>query len=208
MRAEYLIEQYKLNPDIPTVIFAPSHKPSAIDIIGESICEATAGMNLLVKLHPFSWGGKYAPHRHHRIFERAARRHPHVKLVPEKERDIVPFLIGSDIIITGTSSTMFEMLAAGKFGVLIKMANRIGRGGIPMLDIDPTELFKGAWPMVYHREELRGAILKALSPDSAMITNAARLRSELFFALNGRASERVVDICERLIEEGGHAYVA
>jgi len=204
--SEDIIDRYILDPDKPTVLFAPSHKPSAIDVVGDSICEATIGTNLLVKLHPFSWGGKYAPHRHHRLFESAVKKYPHVKLVNKNESDILPFISAADVLITGVSSTMFEFLAAGKFGALIKMPNRERRDGTMTMDTDPSILFESAWPIANGIKDLHDAVLSALDPDDEMIENAAKLRDYLFSNLDGRASERIVDIGENLFKEGGHCY--
>jgi len=191
-----VIEKYSINRNLPTVLFAPSHKPTCIDIIGDSICEVTTGMNLLIKLHPFSWGGKYAPHRHHRLYERAAKRFSHVRLVPPEDKDIMPFIAVSDIIVSGASSTIYEMFAAGKFGVIVKMPNRIRRDSTPELDEEPSKLFDGVWPIVNRPEKLRDAILQALSPSDDMKANASRLSEKLFFKLDGKASKRIVDIAE------------
>jgi len=191
-----IIDKYDLNPELPTVLFAPSHKPSCIDIIGDSICAATEDMNLLIKLHPFSWGGKYAPHRHHRLYERAIKGFDHARLVSPEDRNIIPFIAASDIIVSGVSSTIYEMFAAGKFGVIVEVPNRLRRDSNPELDIEPAKLFEGVWPIVKNPKNLKDAILEALSPEETVCARAAALRKELFFGLDGKASSRIVDIAE------------
>ncbi|MCK4695227.1 MAG: CDP-glycerol glycerophosphotransferase family protein, partial [Candidatus Cloacimonetes bacterium] len=60
------------DPDKKTVLFAPSYKPSCIDFIKEKIVDLIPKYNLIIKLHPYSWSGRYAPHSHHRFYEKLA----------------------------------------------------------------------------------------------------------------------------------------
>lgn len=53
-----ILRRLGLDPERPTVLFAPTYKPTCIDRVRASIVEATRGYNLIIKLHQYSWRGK------------------------------------------------------------------------------------------------------------------------------------------------------
>ena len=103
----------------PTVLFAPTYKPTCMYDVKDVVFEATKDRcNLVVKLHHYSWMGKYAPHEQHRIFERRVRQYPHATLVPMEEYNIVPWMAAADTLLSEASSTVFDFLALGKTGII------------------------------------------------------------------------------------------
>ena len=71
-----ILHRLGLDPDKPTVLFAPTYKPTCIEMVREHILPETQDYNLIIKLHHYSWRGKYAPHWHHRLYERACNATP------------------------------------------------------------------------------------------------------------------------------------
>jgi hypothetical protein len=193
-----IMRRWRLDPSKPTVLFAPTYKPTCIDKIKDRILPATAGYNLIIKLHHYSWRGKYAPHWHHRIYEKAVRSYPDARLIPPEEHSILPFIFVADTMISEASSTIFEFLALGKVGIIFDLdCHRLRHhDGMPLLDEDNRRFLEGAFVHIKSAGEIRGAVRHALNPDSDMRYNIKKFRRELFYRLDGRASERIVDVVE------------
>ncbi len=201
-----VLERWGLDPSRETVLYAPTYKPTSLYRLKDAVFQATRGKNLIVKLHPYSWMGKYAPHRQHRIYERRVRRYHHALLLPFDEYNIVPFYAAADTLISEASSTVFDFLATGKTGVVFDLpSDRLRHSdGEPLLEVDNREFLKDAFVHVAHPSELRDGIERALHPTDAMRAAADRDRGDLFHRLDGRASERFKAKVEELHHAGGH----
>jgi hypothetical protein len=200
-RAE-IAGRWGLDPTRKTVLYAPTYKPTSLGDIRESILDQTRGYNLIIKLHHYSWRGRYAPHWHHRIYEKAVPRYPHARLVPPDEHSILPFILVADTMLSEASSTIFEFLALGKIGIIYDLAcDRLKHhDGMPILDEDNRSFLDGAFVHADRPDAIQGALERALNPDAAMRTSMERARSELFHGLDGRASDRIVDIIEESLK--------
>ena len=64
-----ILQSLGLDPKKPVILFAPTYKPTCIYDLKDAIFEATTEYNLIIKLHHYSWLGKYASDRQHKIFE-------------------------------------------------------------------------------------------------------------------------------------------
>ena len=201
-----VLTRWGLNPDKPTVLFAPTYKPTCLYEIKDDIFEQTRDFNLIVKLHPYSWMGKYAPHRQHRIYEKRARKYPHSVLLPFDEYNIVPYYAASDTIISEASSTVFDFLALGKTGIVFDLPcdRLVHSDGEPLLEIDNREFLKGAFIHINSGKQIKNAIEQALHPSIEMKQAADNYRRQLFFGLDGEASQRLIAKIESLYNEGGH----
>ena len=199
---ERLLTRWGLDPAKKTVLFAPTYKPTCMYEIKNAIFESTKNdYNLIVKLHHYSWMGKYAPHRQHRIFETRAPRYPHSVLLPMEEYNIVPYMAAADILISEASSTVFDFLALGKTGVIYDLPSDTLKhsDGQPLLEVDNRQFLKDAFVHVDRPENLNAAIDAALHPTATMREAADRERDYLFYKLDGHASERVKSVIEELI---------
>jgi CDP-glycerol glycerophosphotransferase (TagB/SpsB family) len=198
---EQVMRQWRLDPGKKTVLFAPTYKPTCIKDIREKILPATIGYNLIIKLHHYSWRGKYAPHWHHKMYERAVGFYNHARLIPPDEHSILPFIHVADTMISEASSTIFEFLALGKVGIIFDLdCDRLKHhDGMPLLDEDNRRFLDGAFVHINSPEQIRGAIRKALSPSADMRKSIERYRRELFYRLDGNASDRIVDTIQELI---------
>lgn len=204
------LERWGLDPEKPTVLFAPTYKPTCLYEVKDAIFEATRdACNLIVKLHHYSWMGRYAPHRQHRIYERRVRRHPHAVLLPVTEYNIVPYMAAADTLVSEASSTVFDFLALGKTGIVYDLpSDRLRHSdGMPLLEEDNRTFLKDAFVHVQSPDQLREGIERALQPTPAMRAAQDRERAYRFHQLDGRASERFKAKVEELVAEGGHENV-
>jgi CDP-glycerol glycerophosphotransferase (TagB/SpsB family) len=206
---EALLRRWGLDPRKKTVLFAPTYKPTCLYMVKDDIFEQTKDHNLIIKLHPYSWMGKYAPHKQHRIYEKRVSRFPHAVLLPFDEYNIVPYYAAADTVISEASSTVFDFLAVGKFGIIFDLpCDQLKHTDQePLLEIDNREFLKGAFPHIESGKDISRAIETSLSPTEQMIAAADEYRGDLFYNLDGRATERTVRKMEQLYLEGGHENV-
>jgi CDP-glycerol glycerophosphotransferase (TagB/SpsB family) len=199
-----LLRRWGLDPQKPTVLFAPTYKPTCLYEVKDTLFEITRDFNLIVKLHHYSWMGRYAPHAQHRIFERRVKHYPHSVLLPVTEYNITPYMAIADTLVSEASSTIFDFLALGKFGVIYDLpCERLKHSdGKPLLTEDNGEFLKGAFVHVQSPDQLRVGIERALHPSAEMRAAADRERSYYFYQLDGQASRRVKESIEALYAAG------
>jgi hypothetical protein len=194
---EDILRRWGLDPSRKTVLFAPTYKPTCLYRVKDAIFEQTREHNLIIKLHPYSWMGKYAPHRQHRIYEQRVKKHPHAVLLPFDEYNIVPYHVAADTLMSEASSTVFDFLATGKTGIVFDL---------PSDRLRHSDL-KEAFVHIDSEGAIGAAVERALAPTGAMRAAADRDRAHLFHGLDGRASERFKAKVEALHREGGHENV-
>jgi CDP-Glycerol:Poly(glycerophosphate) glycerophosphotransferase len=197
-----LFKQTGLDPKKKTVLFAPSYKPSCIKYVEGKITDLLPKYNLLIKLHPYSWGGKYASHAQHKFYEKLAKAHKDVCLIAEEDFDIYPYLYLADTLISDTSSVINEFLALGKHGIIYVLPHEKLKhsDGMEVLSIDPAEWLKGAFPHMYNPQDLIPAVESALNPTAEMKQKLDEYKNYFFTGLDGRAGERVKREIDKLMK--------
>ncbi len=198
---EEILGALKLDGRKKTVLYAPTYKPTSIFALKDWLMEGTEGLNVIIKLHPYSWTGRYAPHSHHRVFEWALEKHTHGALIPENDPSILPYLSVADTLITEASSTMFEFLATGKTGIIFDLDSDSLKhsDGTPILDEDNRTFLKDAFVHFNKPSDIRSAIEMGLINDKEREKKKEKARSALFYKLDGKASVRVKETVERLL---------
>ena len=193
-----ILSRYGLDPARKTVLFAPTYKPTCIDKVREQILEQTTQHNLIIKLHQYSWRGKYAPHWHHELYEKAVVKYPHARLIPPEDHNIIPFIYAADTMLSEASSTIFEFLALGKAGIIFDLdCDRLSHhDGMPLLDEDNRMFLEGAFVHIDDASRIGEAVERALNPGEAMKERIEEMRDLLFYKLDGHASDRIVSIIE------------
>lgn len=188
-----LKQKLRLDASKPTVLFAPSYKPSCIKEIGGEITKLIPDYNLVIKLHPYSWGGKYAPHSQHKFYQKLAAKNQDVYLISKDDYDIYPYLDLADTMISDTSSVINEFLALGKHGVIyvLPMSKLKHSDGMDAVSIDPEKWLEGAFPHMHSPQDLLPAVNSALNPSKDMQQKMTEYRDYFFTGLDGKASQRV-----------------
>lgn len=203
---EKILRGYGLNPDLKTVLFAPTYKPTCIQYVKDHIFTETTGYNLIIKLHHYSWMGHYASHRHHRIFEKRIPKFEHAVLIPMHDYNILPLMSVADTLISEASSTIFDFLALEKFGIIYDLDyDRLKHSdGEHILSLDNHEFLRDAFIHINSPGEIGAAIGQALHPTEKMKQAAAGYRQYFFHELDGKASRRFKKIVAELLLEGSH----
>jgi hypothetical protein len=198
-----ILSSIKLDTNKKTVLYAPTYKPTSIYALKDSLFEYTKDYNLIIKLHPYSWYGRYAPHKQHKIFEKRVKQFSHAVLLPRDEYSIIPYLFVSDTMITEASSTMFEFLATGKTGIIFNLNSETLKhsNGTPILDEDNRTFLKEAFVHFSNPQKMGKAIESALQVDKKREKAKEKMRNRLFYKLNGKASLRVKDIIGNFIND-------
>lgn len=205
---ETILAQLGLDPTKRTVLFAPTYKPTCIDVVREQIFCQTQGYNLIIKLHQYSWRGKYAPHWHHTLYERAVTQYAHAALIPVDDYNILPYLYAADTLISEASSTMFDFLALDKIGIIFVLPHAQLRhhDGEALLSENPETFLADAFLHIKQPMEIAAAVDAALQDHPERRQAARNYRDHLFFGLDGQASMRVKGTIEQLLAEGGHTH--
>ena len=199
-----LLESLKLDEGKKTVLYAPTYKPTSVFELKDAIFEKTKKYNVIIKLHPYSWNGRYASHKHHSIFEKRVKDFKNVVLLPKEDYSILPYLSMADTMLTEASSTMFEFLATGRTGIIYDInSDRLKHSdGMDILDEDNRNFLKGAFVHFSKPENTEDAIRDALSINPKREKEKDAARDRLFCKLDGNASLRVKEVVERLLEDG------
>lgn len=103
------LNDHNLNPDNPTILYAPTFYPSSVEKTLPIIRTLTKRYNFIIKLHQFSW--TKPKYKHHIDEAMAIEGTPGIFIVPENEYNILPFFQITDGLITDISSVLFEYLA-------------------------------------------------------------------------------------------------
>jgi hypothetical protein len=198
-----LLRRWGLDTQKPTVLFAPTYKPTCLYDVKEAIFEATKGKyNLIIKLHHYSWMGKYAPHKQHRIFERRISKYKHALLLPVTEYNIIPYMAAADTLISEASSTVFDFLAMTKTGIIYDLPcdQMKHSDGQPLLTEDNRHFLEGSFVHIQSPSDIEDGIARALNPTAEMRAVADRERDYYFYRLDGQASVRLKGKIEELYE--------
>jgi CDP-glycerol glycerophosphotransferase (TagB/SpsB family) len=108
-----LLRKWNLDPDLPTVLYAPTFYPSSLEKLLSELPTLADQTNVLIKLHNFSWYQK----RYRFQIEMASEVANGCKglvLLPPEEFHITKFYPVTDILLSDLSSTLFEFLALNR----------------------------------------------------------------------------------------------
>ncbi|NOR44558.1 MAG: CDP-glycerol glycerophosphotransferase [Candidatus Delongbacteria bacterium] len=197
-----LVKKIGIDTAKKTVLYAPSYKPSCIEHIKGRIAELLPKYNLVIKLHPYSWAGKYASHSQHKFYEKLAKENESVFLIEKEDYDIYPYMYISDTLISDTSSVINEFLAMGKHGIIYELPyDKLNHSdGMPVLSIDPKEWLLGAFPHMKSPDDLIPAVEQALNPTDEMKAKLEEYRNYFFTGLDGKSGERVKVKIDEIME--------
>jgi hypothetical protein len=196
-----IISRHKLDPKKKIVLYAPTYKPTSIFQVAQTIHKLTDDYNVVVKLHPYSWSCKYAPHSQHRIFERIAEKHPGLCLVSKETHDIMPYLFAADTMISEASSVINEFLSLERCGIIYDLEDEKLKhsDGTPLLEEKTTEWLKDSFVHLSKPEELCSAVEEALFPSEERKKNLKRDKEYIYSYTDGTSSLRVKQVIEELL---------
>jgi len=198
-----ILTRLGLDPAKKTVLFAPTYKPTCMYDVKDVIFQQTKDYNLLIKLHHYSWMGKYAPHKQHKIFESRIAKYPHARLIPVEDYNIIPLMAVADTLISEASSTVFDFLAMNKIGIIYDLDydSLKHSDGEHILTTDNREFLKDAFVHISSPDQIGDAVHKALNSTNNMLEKADEYRDYFFYKLDGKASNRLKETVEYLLSQ-------
>ncbi len=193
-----VIKKLNLDPTKRIVLYAPSYKPTSIFELTPYLATSQY-YNVIVKLHPYSWGGKYAKHRQHRFVEKISRKHPNLILIPEGDMNIMPYMVAADTLITEGSSVMNEFLAMDKIGIIYNMHAQHSDGESVLQEEISSWL--SSYPHIDSGDQLAKALKLACYPDAARKEQLKEDKSFIYDYCDGKAAARVTAQIKKLLLE-------
>ncbi|MBS3766813.1 MAG: CDP-glycerol glycerophosphotransferase family protein [Candidatus Cloacimonetes bacterium] len=202
-KKDKLIEEYDLDPNKKIILYAPSYKPTSIFMMGEKVTSLSGEYNVIVKLHPYSWTGKYASHSQHKLFENLEVKYPNFHLVPSDKHNILPYIFIADTMISDGSSVINEFLALEKCGIIVDLPDNklTHHDGEPLLEDKSSEWLKGSFVHISSEKEVENAVETALNPSKERKKNIKKAKDYIFSYTDGKSAQRVKQVTEKLIKE-------
>ena len=193
-----------LEPERPTLLYAPTHSPSSFPKMHDEFPAHFADFNILVKPHMLSFFGT-RKRAHRRKMERW-RAAPNVYVAPISAFDPVPFMRAADLLISDLSSVSFEFAAANKPVVMCRFAavHWTRRGPLSYRlkkRVDSSiEEFLDIGPNVWRYRDLRAAVDDELAHPERHAARRAEVTRVRLGPTDGRTSERIADYLEEHVD--------
>lgn len=200
---EKLLRQFRLDPTKKTVLYAPSYKPTSIFEIAQTIEQLVPEYNLIIKLHPYSWNGKYASHSQHKIFEKLAKRNQQIHLVDKTKHNMMPYLFVADTMISDGSSVINEFLALGRCGIIFDLdySKLKHSDGQPLLENDTKDWLKESFVHLSNPKDLEEAVQTAIAPNEERKKHLTADCDYIFSHTDGKSGKRVADTIKKVLEK-------
>jgi len=177
---DQLIKQYKLIPELPVILYAPTFPPkytSAPDLLDSINKLKNCKYNWIIKFHSLM---------DQSIRERYKKLESNNFRVVD-ELNILPFMAGSDIMITDTSSVAYEFLHFNRPLITYQAIARRDKG----INIqDPSELSP--------------AIERSLNDPNEFSHNRESCLQDIHPYFDGHSSNRMLKVIETILTEGLH----
>ena len=207
LRQDRILQQFELNPSLPTVLYAPTWSPaSSLNRMGVALVErlVTMPVNVIVKLHDRSrdlrpqysggidWVAQLTP-----ILDR-----PNGRMATTA--NITPCLAAADVMITDHSSAGFEFLLLDRPLVRIDIPELIRQANVHP---DYVHLLADAADNVTTVDGAVAAVERALADPRALSPVRRHVASDLFYR-PGTASARCAAALYDVLELTPHPAVA
>jgi len=146
-------------------------------------CDGIPDITLVIKQHP----GERK--KHYRLIQSYRRRHSCNSLILPKDSDTFEALYASNLVITFHSTTGREAVAFKK----------------PLIVLDPQDwggyCREDVGILVSSIQEAKQVISRLLRDDKELAVNREKYISRYFFAIDGKSTERVVQLIEKVLSD-------
>jgi len=188
------LKEYKINPSHKIILWTTqchgiSNKENIKNF--KAVFETVQNLKdvaLVIKQHPGE-GRKYT-----KMIKKYLSNYKINAIITPKDSDTHEQLFVCDLMITRHSTTAMEAIALNKPVIVLNLS------GEP----DPVEYVKeGVALGVYDEEDLKPTIEKLLKDDSELARNREKYIEKYLYKIDGKATERVVNLIEEMIDESG-----
>ncbi|MEJ2628850.1 MAG: CDP-glycerol glycerophosphotransferase family protein [bacterium] len=178
---DIIIRKYDLDPRKKTVLYAPSYRPTSIFEIAQTIPTLMDDYNVMVKLHPYSWQGKY-------VFENNMNE----RISKETISRVMSQVINSELLNEDNCSLILYDL---------DYSTLIHSDGQPLLEDDTKDWLKESFVHINNPGQLKSAVEEALYPSAQRIKALKKDRDYIFSYTDGQAGKRVKRVIEELLKK-------
>ena len=184
-----------LDPNKPTLLYSPTFYPSTIENFPKDWPQNFKHYNILLKPHYLSLI-KSAYKKQRALLQHWAT-FPNVYLAKESEQNLVPFMATADLMISETSSALFEFIALDKPVIICHFLKlRWGYRGLLKFRLnkrlsDDYQLFQSMGTNIDHYRELQDAVESNISDRSLHQATRKRITEEVVGTIDGKSSQRV-----------------
>lgn len=184
-----------LNPEKPTLLYSPTFYPSTIENFPKDWPEEFSDYNILLKPHYLSLI-KSAYKKQRQLLEHWAT-YDNVYLADISEQNLVPFMATADLMISETSSALFEFIALNKPVIICHFLKlRWGYRGLLRFRLnkrlsDDFELFQSMGTNIKQYSELKTAVKNNIEQPSTHESARRSITNEVVGSVDGQCSTRV-----------------
>ena len=195
-----VLDELGLDSNKKTILYAPTYKPTSIYDLYSEIFYATQSHNLIIKLHHYSWMGKYASRNQNRLFRKQLDNFEHAILMPQDFYNIIPLYAAADTLISEASGALIEFLITEKMGIVYDLPDKdITRSNSESLLSNNRDYLQDKFIHISSPQELQSAIDSALNPNERQIEKIKDYKNKYFFKNDGKASERIKSYIDNLL---------
>ena len=211
---EKLTQSLGLDPGRKTILFAPTFYPSSLERFGMRLGEYTQNYNVILKPHMWTYFldrfGQYNLIPQRNLAYNLAEKFSHIKLLGPDVYNITPYYKIADVLLTESSSTIYEMIALEKPVIVnrffhLKLSHKLFRYRLFKKRLS-KEMDKDIANFCFEMERVRDlpGMLEIAFRDNYQKLNVMRdYQEKMLFKLDGKASERVRGaILDRLQNQG------
>lgn len=190
-----------LNAAKPTLLYAPTFYPSSIENMPLSFPEDFSAYNILIKAHDFTLHKRKYRHQLKKLSHWSKR--DNVYLAHEDEYSLVPFMASADLMMTDTSSAIFEFSSLNKPVVICDFPHLrwTYRGPFKYrlskrLD-ESTRHYQSVAARAGKYSQLKALVDEHIQHPELLETTRLKYAREIMGKMDGNASQRICDILLR-----------
>ena len=197
-----ILTQLGLDANKKTVLYAPTYKPTSLYELKDEIFNATIDFNLIIKLHHYSWMGKYANRNQSRIIKKRISQYNHAVLIPRDAYNIIPLYAVADTLISEASGAISEFLITEKVGIIYDLNdNKLKHTDDEPLLLHDDKYLNKSFIHINSPIQLKDAIIDALNPTQDRIECIHQDREKYFDMCDGNASIRIKKIIDYILSK-------
>lgn len=197
-----ILSELGLNENKKTVLYAPTYKPTSLYDLKDEIFKATRDYNLIIKLHHYSWMGKYANRNQSRLIKQRISKYDHAVLMPRDSYNILPLFAVADTIISEASGAISEFLITGKVGIIYDLDNKkMKHSDDEPLLLHDSQFLDNSFIHINAPSLLKGAIEQAVNPSLERLKNIKYDKEKYFGVCDGKASARIKNIIDDILSD-------
>jgi CDP-glycerol glycerophosphotransferase (TagB/SpsB family) len=197
-----ILSQLGLDSNKKTVLYAPTYKPTSLYLLKDEIFNATKDYNLIIKLHHYSWMGKYANRTQSKVIMNRISKYNNAVLIPRDAYNIIPLFVAADTLISEASGAISEFLITEKVGIIYDLYdNKLKHTDKEPLLIQNEKFLNKSFIHISSPFQLKDAIHSAVNPTFDRIEQIRRDKTKYFHKCDGNASNRIKKIIDDILSK-------